>query len=366
MKRTLDNSYRDLKGMNIPDLRDFMEQVGEPSFRATQIFYWLYNRGATGFDTMTDLSRALRAKLTGVARIGSIDILQTRISPIDKTRKIVFLLSDRLVIESVLIPQKVKDSRQEEKRLTLCVSTQVGCPLDCAFCATGTMGFKRNLTAGEIVDQVLRVRSLIPQKITNLVFMGMGEPLLNYDNVMKAIEIISHERSIGISAKKTTVSTAGYVGGIKRMADEGRKCKLAISLHSVDNGVRGSLMPLTKKHPVEEILQAADYYYKKTGQRITYEYILFAGINDRDEDIGKLIPSIRRVPSKINLIPYHSIDFVRPGISGRSLRPTPPDRMDEFAAGLRAAGITVTIRDSAGEDINAACGQLAAVRKKNK
>jgi len=180
---------------------------------------------------------------------------------------------------------------------------------------------------------------------------------------MKAVDIISHERSIGISAKKTTISTAGYVENIKRMADEGRKCKLAISLHSVDNSVRSTLMPVTKKHSVNDILHAAEYYYTKTKQRITYEYIMFEGINDRDEDVRRLIPFIRRVPSKINLIPFHAIDFVHPRGAAGSLKATPPDQIEQFAQKLREANITVMVRSSAGEDIEAACGQLAAIQK---
>ncbi len=365
MKRTPANIHIDLKGMTIPELRVFVETIGEPAYRAAQIFYWLYNRGVSEFDSMTDLSRTLRTRLAEVARIGSIEIVRTRISSIDRTTKFLFRLSDGLTVETVLIPPNPKGRGEEEKRLTLCVSTQVGCPLDCAFCATGSMGFQRNLTTGEIVDQVLHARHVASKKITNLVVMGMGEPLLNYDNVMKAVDIISHERSIGISAKKTTISTAGYVEYIKRMADEGRKCKLAISLHSVDNRIRSTLMPLAKKHTVEDILHSSEYYYKRTGQRITYEYILFDGINDRDEDITRLITFIRRVPSKINLIPFHTIDFVRPKGISTSLRPTPAGRMEEFARKLREANVTVFIRGSSGEDIEAACGQLVALQKKN-
>ena len=365
MKRTSDNMHIDLKGMTIPELRVFMEAIGEPPYRATQIFYWLYNRGVSEFDSMTDLFRTLRARLAEVARIGSIAIVRTRVSSIDRTTKFLFRLSDGLTIESVLIPPNPKGYGEEGKRLTLCISTQVGCPLDCVFCATGSMGFQRNLTTGEIIDQVLHARRLSSKKITNLVIMGMGEPLLNYDNVMKAIDIISHERSIGISAKKTTLSTAGYVEYIKRMADERRKCKLAISLHSVDNRVRSTLMPITKKHTVEDILHAVEYYYKRTRQRITYEYILFDGINDCDVDITRLIAFVRRVPSKINLIPFHTIDFVHPKGFASSLHPTPAVRMEDFAQKLREANVTVIIRSSAGEDIEAACGQLAAVQKKD-
>jgi 23S rRNA (adenine2503-C2)-methyltransferase len=361
MEREHDHMLVDLKGMTIPELRDFVKGIGEPAYRATQIFYWLYNRSISDFDSMTDLTRALRAQLAKVARIGSLELVRTRVSAIDRTTKYLFRLSDGLTIESVLIP---RSRVQEEERLTLCISTQVGCPLNCTFCATGSMGFTRNLTAGEIVDQVLSIRRLSPAKITNLVIMGMGEPLLNYENVMKAVEIISHERSVGISAKKTTLSTAGYVENIRRMADEGRKCKLAISLHSVDDRIRSMLMPITKKHSVEDILLAAEYYYKKTKQRITYEYIMLKGINDRDEDLLRLIPYIRRVPSKINLIPFHAIDFVHPVGAALSLQPTPPDQIEEFAQKLREAGITVMLRNSAGKDIEAACGQLA-VREKN-
>jgi 23S rRNA (adenine2503-C2)-methyltransferase len=350
----------DIKGMTIPELREFVKRMDQPAYRATQIFYWMYNRAVTHFDSMTDCTRALRGKLAEVARIGSIELLRTRVSEIDGTTKYLFRLSDGLMIESVLIPQSRVHA---DGRLTLCISTQVGCPLHCIFCATGSMGFARNLTAGEIVDQVLSVRRLSPVKITNLVIMGMGEPLLNYENVMKAIEIISHERSAGISAKKTTLSTAGYVEYIRRMADEGRKCKLAISLHSVDNTVRTMLMPLTRKHPVEDILAAAEYYYKKTKQRITYEYLMLKGINDRDEDLRGLVRYIRRVPSKINLIPFHAIDFVHPVGTALSLQPSSQDQIEEFARKLREAGITVMVRNSAGEDIEAACGQLAAGEK---
>ena len=349
----------DIQGMDLSDLKAFVESIGERPYRAAQLFYWLYNRGVSDFAAMTDIPMQLRSRLSETAFIGTIEPVRTRVSKSDGTAKILFKLSDGLTVESVLIPPGMKSNGEEGNRLTLCVSTQVGCPLGCVFCATGSMGFLRNLTSGEIAGQIFGARRMTRRKITNLVFMGMGEPMLNYENVMKSIDILSNENSVGISVKRTTVSTAGYVASIRRMADEGRKCKLAISLHSVDDAVRSKLMPITKKHPVAEILEAAQYYYRKTRRRITFEYILFRGINDTDKDATGLIRFARSVPSKINLIPFHSIDFMHPHGFGMELRPSTAARTEKFAQTLREANITVMVRSSAGEDIEAACGQLA-------
>jgi 23S rRNA (adenine2503-C2)-methyltransferase len=228
------------------------------------------------------------------------------------------------------------------------------------------MGFTRNLTAGEIVDQVLHTRKESPNRITNLVYMGMGEPLMNYDAVMKSAEILSNEYSVGISAKRMTISTAGWVDGIHRMADEKRKMKLAISLHTLDSELRTKLMPLNRKFDLAKLTEAVRYYYEKTKQRITYEYILLDGLNDTDEDIRKLVSLSRKIPCKINLIPFHPIDFTQPRGFAATLRPTPPDRMKRFAEKLRDPNITVMIRSSAGKDIEAACGQLAVKNEREK
>ena len=261
-------------------------------------------------------------------------------------------------IESVLIPPR-KESIDSEKRMTLCISTQVGCPLDCKFCATATMGFGRNLTAGEIVDQVLVAQSMSPKPITNIVYMGMGEPLLNYDNVMTSIEIISSDIGMGISPRRITVSTAGYVDQIRRMADEGRKPKLALSLHSLDEETRAKLMPITKKFSVAELLDALEYYSRKTRKNVMIEYILFDGLNDGEADIKKIIKASRRFPCRVNMIPFHSIGFTNPHGISASLRGASAEKVARFAKKLRDADIPVFIRHSAGEDIDAACGQLA-------
>jgi 23S rRNA (adenine2503-C2)-methyltransferase len=355
-----------LKGQTIRELESFAVSLGEQAFRGRQLFYWIYNRGATTFAEMTDLSKGFRQKLTDTATLDGLSTLSRKVSSLDGTLKYLFKLQDSAKIESVLIPPS-PSSNGEAKRLTLCISTQVGCPLDCKFCATGSMGFTRNLTAGEIVDQVLQVRRESPSRITNLVYMGMGEPLMNYDAVMKSADILSNEYSDGISAKRMTISTAGWVDGIRRMADEKRKVKLAISLHTLDNELRTKLMPLNRRFALAKLIEAVRYYYEKTKQRATYEYILFDGLNDTDEDIRRLVSLSRKIPCKINLIPFHRIDFTHPKGLAATLRPTPPDRLEWFAEKLRDANVTVMVRSSAGKDIEAACGQLAVKieRKKN-
>jgi 23S rRNA (adenine2503-C2)-methyltransferase len=352
-----------LKGLTLEELEDFAVSIGEPKYRGKQFFDWLYTKEAESFTEMTSLSKSLREKLSSLAVIESLKVITSQTSREDGTTKYLFELSDGKRIESVLIPPRTAfrgpDAREEEeqKRLTLCVSTQVGCPLDCKFCATATMGFLRNLTSGEIVDQILQVKKHSGKRITNLVYMGMGEPLLNYEHVMNSVEIIT--TGMGIAARRITISTAGWVPHIKRMADENRKVKLAISLHSLDAQVRTALMPLNKKFPLDELIGAVEYYYKKTKRRVTYEYILFDGLNDRDEDVARLIKLAKRVPSKVNIIPFHTIEFVHPSGMASRLHPSSPKRTEEVVRKLREAHLTVFIRSSAGEDIEAACGQLA-------
>lgn len=350
--------------MSKPELRDFVESIGEKSFRANQLFRWMYARGARSFRAMTDLPDQARNQLEDIAELGNIKLESKQLSPRDGTTKFLFRLADGSLIETVLIPAE-KESADETPRLTLCLSTQVGCPLDCKFCATGTMGFSRNLTAGEIVDQVLAVRDLTSQRITNLVFMGMGEPMLNYENVMKSVDILTDDQALNIGWKHITISTAGYADHIRRMADEKRKAKLAVSLHSLTDEQRLRIMPINKKYPLAVLLDAVEYYYQKTRRRPTFEYILFDGMNDSAEDVRKLIALSKRIPSKINLIPFHAIEFARPEKLNPVLKPTPPERIEEFAGELRRNHMTVMVRSSAGDDIAAACGQLAVLRPAN-
>jgi 23S rRNA (adenine2503-C2)-methyltransferase len=355
---------KNLKGFNLTELQAFVEELGEKKYRAAQLYSWLYAKAAQNFDEMTDISKEFRSALNNCAVISNLQLATQHIS-VDGTIKFLFSLEDGLAIESVLIPS-IKKKPDEDKRLTLCISTQVGCPLDCKFCATGAMGFSRNLTAGEIIDQVIQVQRNSAKRITNLVYMGMGEPLLNYENVMKSIDIINDSRGLNIGARHITISTAGYADRIRQLADEERPVKLALSLHSLDNDKRTKLMPITKKFSVETLIEALDYYYQKKRSRPTFEYILFDGFNDTAADIKAFVKLSRRIPCKVNLIPFHSISFMHTSGIGASLKPTPAPRIEVFADALREADITVMVRSSSGQDIQAACGQLAIIESKAK
>ena len=352
---------QNLQGLSEAELVEFARGIGESAYRGRQIYRWLYRRGAGSFAEMTDLARSFRGRLTAEATISGVTPVTQRTSLQDGTTKFLFRCADGLQVESVLIPPASAftgpeaSGEEEQRRLTACLSTQVGCPLDCAFCATATMGYNRNLTAGEIIDQLLRMRRLSGGKITNVVFMGMGEPLMNYDNVMKAAWLMTD--GMEIAARRITVSTAGWVDGIRRMGDERCKIKLAVSLHSAVDATRSRLMPVTRKFPVAVLLDALDLYYRRTKRRVTYEYIFFDGVNDTDHEIQELIRLARRVPCKINVIPFHSIAFAAPSGLGSSLRASP--RMGVAVEELRSRHLTVMVRSSAGEDIDGACGQLA-------
>jgi 23S rRNA (adenine2503-C2)-methyltransferase len=348
---------KNLKGLDLSELQLFVEELGEKKYRAVQLYGWLYAKSAQTFEEMTDISKGFRSLLSEVSCISSVQMNTQHVS-LDGTIKYLFKLNDDLAVESVLIPS-AHTSSAEEKRLTLCVSTQVGCPLDCKFCATGSMGFTRNLTAGEIVDQVLQVQRLSQKRITNLVYMGMGEPMLNYENVMKSIGIMNDDNGLNIGARHITISTAGYADKIRQLADEKRTVKLALSLHSLDNEKRLKLMPITKKFSVDALIDSLEYYYHKTRRRPTFEYILFDGFNDTAADVKLFVTLSRRIPCKVNLIPFHSIAFTHPSGFGASLHPTPAPRIEAFADALRKSDITVMVRSSSGQDINAACGQLA-------
>ena len=355
---------QNLIGMSLKELETFVESLGEKKYRGTQLYSWIYGKGAETFDEMSNISEEFRILLNSLATLGHLRLDSSNTSH-DGTTKFLFQLSDGLAIESVLIPPDRK-SPHAESRLTLCLSTQVGCPLDCKFCATGTMGFSRNLSAGEIISQVLQVQRLSRRRITNLVYMGMGEPMLNYDNVMKSVDIITDDGALNIGSRHITISTAGYADKIRQMADENRKVKLALSLHSLDNEKRATLMPITKKFAVADLIEALEYYYRKTRNRPTFEYILFEGFNDTESDIRRFELLARRIPSKVNIIPFHSIEFTHPSGFAATLKPTPRSRTEAFADRLRKANITVMIRASSGEDINAACGQLAIEGTKKK
>lgn len=326
-------------------MEGFLQKLGETKYRAKQIAKWVFQKGISDFDLMTNISKRVRELLKSKTYISKLKLIIKQKTKIDQTEKYLFELEDKERIETVLI--------KEKRRNTLCISTQVGCKLNCAFCATGKMGFKRNLTFGEIVDQIIQVKNLIPsrEKIDNIVMMGMGEPLLNYENVIKATEIITSELGLSISAKKITLSTCGIIPQIKKLAKENLKVKLAISLNATTDQTRNKLMPINKKYPLSKLLSTVKSYAIDTKRRITFEYILIGDVNDSDEDALRLAKLIRGIPCKINLIAYNpivSIEFEKPS----------KERIEKFRDILYPRCPAVIIRKSKGEDIGAACGQL--------
>lgn len=340
------------------ELEAFVAGQGLPRFRAGQLHHWLYSGRARSFQSMTSLGLELRKQLVSVARIGSLALVDLQTSA-DGTIKYLFRTSDNLNIETVLIPSEARDDQDEPRRRTICISTQVGCPLDCKFCATASMKLKRNLTVGEIIEQFMLVELNAGEKITNVVYMGMGEPMLNYDQVFRSIELLTDTSSNLVSPRHITVSTSGLPNEIRRMADEGRRVKLAVSLHALTNDMRSELMPINRRYDLTSVMDSIEYYYRKARLPVTYEYILFERWNDTEEDVRRLAKICRRVPSKVNVIPFHPIDFTNPSGFSARLRATSPERFDAFIKALRDQGVQVMVRSSAGRDIDAACGQLA-------
>lgn len=346
------NKKIELKGMTLEEIKNYFSSIGEQPFRGEQVFNWLYNHLEFDYDNMLNLPKDLREKLKETTSLMSLDLVDYQDSPFTKTKKYLFKTFDGKMIESVVIPDK--------DRNTLCISTQVGCPLDCKFCATGLMGYKRNLTSGEIVDQYLLAEKDCGKKfITNIVYMGMGEPLLNFKNTLDSVQIFTNELNTGLSRNRITVSTVGIPHKIKELADNNVRVKLALSLHSCFEDIRNNIMPVNEKYSLQANLDALRYYSKKTKTRITFEYTMLKGINDRVEDIKALSHLCKQLPVKINLIPFNSIKHMDPdGFSGQ-LEPTPNDEIEFFANKLRNNGITVFVRNTQGNDIAAACGQLA-------
>jgi len=334
-----------LKGLSLQELEEFVAQLGEKKYKARQLFKWIYAEGLTDFREMSDLSKNLRAKLKDLAYVRSLEKLKSVKSKDQSCEKFLFGLEDKERIESVLI--------REDRRITLCVSTQVGCALSCLFCATGKMGFKRDLTSGEIVDQIISIkRHLTPEeKITNVVIMGMGEPLLNYEHTLKALRIIKSELGPGFASRKITLSTAGIVPRIQQLAEEGLKIKLAISLNAANDELRSRLMPINKKYPIRRLLEAAKFYAHETDQRMTFEYLLINGVNDSKKDALDLSKLVRGVSCKINLIPYNHV-------RGIPFQKPDEEKIKNFRDVLYPRCPAVTLRMSKGEEIQAACGQL--------
>lgn len=335
----------DIRDLTLSELTEQLKELGQPTFRSKQIWQWLWQKGVQSFDEMQNLPKSLRDVLTDQFTFHTTKIELAQYSS-DGTIKVVFKLHDGNRVEGVLIPTS--------KRTTACVSSQVGCSLDCKFCATGYLKRERNLTAAEIYDQVILINQLAEEhrgkKLDNIVYMGMGEPLLNYQQVLKSIHVITSPDGLGMSPSRITISTAGIAKMIQKMADDGVKTHLALSLHAADNESRSAIMPINDSNPLELLAESLNYWYDKTGVRPTLEYTVIAGVNDSIEDERNLAKFARKFPSKINLIEYNPI-------STADYQPT--SRLDAFADGLSNQKLIVNVRRSRGKDIDAACGQLA-------
>jgi len=334
---------RDIKNFTIRELKEDLARIQAPSYRASQIFYWIYKRGVCDFKDMNNLSGEFKSKLKEFYYIGSLKIRE-RIVSFDGTEKFLFELSDGHFIESVFI--------SSNNRKTICLSTQVGCKYACRFCASGLKGFVRDLSPSEILDQILVIQYTRRHRITNFVFMGMGEPLDNYENLSKAIEVMNCSEGLGIGARRITVSTCGIIPGIEKIKDLDCQINLSISLHAVDNKLRDSLMPVNKIYPLEKLIKACRGFIDKAGRKITFEYILIKGTNDSLKDVDRLSFIARGLKAKVNLIAYS------PVFNKRFERPAKKD-LTMFKNRLTKNGVNVTIRKSKGIDIQAACGQLA-------
>ncbi|HJN63890.1 MAG TPA: 23S rRNA (adenine(2503)-C(2))-methyltransferase RlmN [Flavobacteriales bacterium] len=336
----------DIRNISVEDLRTFCAEHKLPKFRAGQIEEWLWKKRATSFDEMTSLSKDMRNLFGEHFCINPIKIHKGERS-IDGTIKYSLQLHDKLLVEGVLIPSK--------KRITACISSQVGCSLDCTFCATGTLKLERNLTAAEIYDQVFILNeesvSNFGKSLSNIVYMGMGEPLLNYNNMLESIRLITTEKGMGMSPKRITVSTAGIAKMIMKLADDKVRFNLAISLHSSNDETRSKLMSLNDSVPLQELRDAIRYFYDKTNRRITYEYIFFKGINDNVNDAKGLANFCKVSPCKINLIEYNTVE-------GSPYEKSTNKVTENFISYLEEKNLIVNLRKSKGKDINAACGQL--------
>jgi 23S rRNA (adenine2503-C2)-methyltransferase len=345
---------KDIRSLTKEQLRDFFVANGDKAFRGNQVYEWLWSKASHSFDDMTNVSKETRNMLETNFVINHIKVDTIQRSD-DGTVKNAVRLHDDLIVESVLIPTKT--------RTTACVSSQVGCSLDCNFCATASLKRMRNLNPDEIYDQVVAIdresRLYFNRPLSNIVFMGMGEPLMNYPNVMKAIDKITSNEGLGMSAKRITVSTSGIPKMIKKMADDGVKVQLAVSLHSGIDEVRAEIMPFSKNFPLKDLRESLEYWYQKTKSKITYEYVVWKGINDTKEAVAALVKFCKYVPCKVNLIEYNPIDDGDSDNRGVRFQQASDDAVNLYIRELEKNKIVAKVRRSRGKDIDAACGQLA-------
>lgn len=343
MKNIYDLSYDEIENQVV--------SLGEKSYHAKQIWQGLYRHLYDDWALFTSLSKLLREELERSFSIGTLEEIDGLQTADHHTRKSLFTLADGQLVESVLL--------RKFDRLTLCISTQSGCPVGCAFCATGHLGFSRNLSGGEIVEQVIFYQRLLEsenRKLTNIVFMGMGEPFLNYTNVIFAVSVLNHKDGLDIGARRITISTIGILDKIRAFADQKTQVNLSISLHASNDELRRRLVPLAAHYSVEDLIQSCRYYFDQTGRRLTFEYVMIAGVNDQPEHANQLVGLLKGLNSHINLIPLNQTDHF-------AAEAPDPARMKEFGKILIENGLTLTFRDSQGYQINAGCGQLVA--KKN-
>ena len=333
----------DIKSMDLEKLTSFVASLGEKPFRAKQLYEWMHKKLASDYDEMTNFPKSLKEKLLQSAAFTSLVVVDEKISQIDGTRKYLFSLSDGNIIESVLMKYNHGNS--------VCISSQVGCRMGCRFCASTLDGLERNLTASEMLDQIYRIQKLTGERVSNVVVMGSGEPMDNYDNLIDFIRLLTDENGLNISQRNITVSTCGIVPGIKKLANEDLQITLALSLHAPNDEVRKTLMPIAKRYSLSEVLPACQEYFEKTGRRLTFEYSLVSGVNDNLKEAKALADLLKGINGHVNLIPVNPIkerDYVQ---SDRKA-------ILDFKNYLEKNGINVTIRREMGRDINGACGQL--------
>ena len=343
------NPATNLLELTPAEIATLVEGWGEPAFRGRQVAAWVYQRGVRDFAAMTDLAKPLRARLAEEAVV-AVPEVAGRVRSRDGSQKLVLRLADGRTVHAVLMP--------DDDRLTLCVSTQVGCGFGCTFCFTGTMGLVRNLTAGEIVGQVFAAREIAgDERLTHVVYMGMGEPLANYAATVKSLRILTDPRGFGFSPRRITVSTVGLVPGIEKLARENLRVNLAISLHAATDEVRSRLMPVNRGGGLDELLAACRRFPLPVRQRMTFEYVLLDGVNDSLEDARRLARRLSGIRAKVNLIPFN-------GWSDSGFRRPPLERIEDFQHALLDAGLLATVRWSKGEDVGAACGQLQTAERK--
>ena len=333
---------RDIKCMTLTELQDAFEELGEPRFRAKQVFKWLH-RGVTSFDEMTDISKPLREKLAAEFHITSLKVARKQVSQIDGTIKYLWELDDGNCIETVLMSYKHGN--------TICVSSQVGCQMGCAFCASTRAGKTRDLKSSEILDQILFTQIDSGRKVSNIVMMGIGEPLDNFDNVIRFLELVNHPDGVNIGMRHITVSTCGLTEGIDKLAEYNLQLTLAVSLHAPDDETRSKIMPVNRRVGVDKLFETIERYYQKTGRRISFEYSMIDGVNDTPYHAELLVSRLKGTGSHVNLIRLNNVEE-------SPLRPTTKENLQKFRKYLEDNGITVTVRRKLGSDIDASCGQL--------